>query len=99
MGILDEAIREHLELKRQHGADDSELKQLEDDAFGPPERPGASEPSDAASEAATAFMQQPDLGGGPSEDADAQAVAEEPQAPPPARREPVADVQEAPEPV
>ena len=40
MGILDEAIREHLELKRQHGADDSELKQLEDEAFGPPERPG-----------------------------------------------------------
>ena len=40
MGILDKAIREHLELKRQHGADDSELKQLEDDAFGPPQRPG-----------------------------------------------------------
>ena len=40
MGILDEAIREHLELKRQHGAGDSELKQLEDEAFGPPERPG-----------------------------------------------------------
>ena len=34
MGILDEAIREHLELKRQHGAGDSELKQLEDEAFG-----------------------------------------------------------------
>ncbi len=40
MGILDEAIREHLELKRQHGAGDSELQQLEDDAFGPPDRPG-----------------------------------------------------------
>jgi hypothetical protein len=100
MGILDEAIREHLELKRQHGADDSELKQLEDDAFGPPERPGASEPADAASEAATEFMQQPDLGGdGKSEDAEARTEAEEAQAPPPARREPVADVQEAPEPV
>jgi hypothetical protein len=46
MGILDEAIREHLELKRQHGAGDSELQQLEDDAFGPPARPGAA-PSDA----------------------------------------------------
>src|SRR6478752_8855062 len=99
MGILDEAIREHLELKRQHGADDSELKQLEDDAFGPPDRPGASEPSDTASEAATEFMQQPDLGdGGPAVDAEARPEAEEPVTPPPARREPVADVQEAPEP-
>ncbi len=41
MGILDEAIKEHLELKRQHGAGESELKQLEDEAFGEAERPGA----------------------------------------------------------
>src|SRR5919201_546604 len=40
MGILDEAIREHLELKRKHGAGDSELRELEDEAFGPPARPG-----------------------------------------------------------
>ena len=40
MGILDEAIREHLELKRHHGAGDSELQQLEDEAFGQAERPG-----------------------------------------------------------
>ena len=40
MGILDEAIREHLELKRRSGAADSELKRLEDEAFGPPSRPG-----------------------------------------------------------
>jgi hypothetical protein len=40
MGILDEAIREHLELKRRRGATESELKQLEDEAFGPPTRPG-----------------------------------------------------------
>jgi hypothetical protein len=95
MGILDEAIREHLELKRQHGADDSELKQLEDDAFGPPERPGASDPSDTASEAATEFMQQPELGGDRAEAA-AQAGVEVPQPPPAVRRESVADVQEAP---
>jgi hypothetical protein len=88
MGILDEAIREHLELKRQHGADDSELKQLEDDAFGPPQRPGAAQ--DAASEAATEFMSQPDLGSEGEQ-------AEESQKQPAARREPVADVQEAPE--
>jgi hypothetical protein len=39
MGILDEAIREHLDLKRQHGAAESELRKLEDEAFGPPARP------------------------------------------------------------
>jgi hypothetical protein len=40
MSIFDEAIREHLELKRQHGADEPELRKLEDEAFGPPARPG-----------------------------------------------------------
>jgi hypothetical protein len=40
MGILDEAIREHLELKRRSGAADAELKRMEDEAFGPPTRPG-----------------------------------------------------------
>src|SRR5437764_1308582 len=52
MGILDEAIREHLELKRQQGAADSELRKLEDDAFGPPARPGT-EPDAAVAEAPT----------------------------------------------
>ncbi len=40
MGILDDAIRQHLELKRQRGATDSELEQLEHEAFGPSSRPG-----------------------------------------------------------
>ncbi|MEK6271621.1 MAG: hypothetical protein AABM42_03120 [Actinomycetota bacterium] len=40
MGILDDAIREHLDLKRRRGATDSELQRLEDEAFGPPSRPG-----------------------------------------------------------
>ena len=40
MGSLDDAIREHLELKRRQGATDSELQRLEDEAFGPPTRPG-----------------------------------------------------------
>jgi hypothetical protein len=40
MGILDDAIREHLDLKRLHGAEDDEVKRLEDEAFGPPTRPG-----------------------------------------------------------
>jgi hypothetical protein len=44
MGILDDAIREHLELKRQHGADESEVEGLEAEAFGPADRPDATEP-------------------------------------------------------
>jgi hypothetical protein len=39
MGILDDAIRDHLELIRRHGATDSEVRRLEDEAFGPPTRP------------------------------------------------------------
>jgi hypothetical protein len=39
MGSLDDAIREHLELKRQHGASDDEVKRQEEEAFGRPRRP------------------------------------------------------------
>lgn len=58
MGILDEAIREHLELKRQHGAAEGDLRKLEDEAFGPPERPGAP-PGDAVADAAVAVEDEP----------------------------------------
>jgi hypothetical protein len=40
MGILDDAIRQHLDLKRRQGAEEDELQRLEDEAFGPPSRPG-----------------------------------------------------------
>ena len=40
MGILDDAIREHLDLKRRLGAEEDELQRLEGEAFGPPARPG-----------------------------------------------------------
>ena len=80
MGILDEAIREHLELKRAHGAGDSELKQLEDEAFGQAERPGDEEAHDPAAEAPTEFMTQPE-------------VAEQPAA---RREPTIADLQEPP---
>jgi hypothetical protein len=83
MGILDEAIREHLELKRAHGAGDSELKQLEDEAFGQAERPGDEEGAhDPLAEAPTEFMTQPETAEGPA-----------------SRREPtIADLQEPPPP-
>jgi hypothetical protein len=48
MGILDDAIRDHLDLKRRRGTDEPEIKRLEDEAFGPPGRPDASGAADAA---------------------------------------------------
>jgi hypothetical protein len=57
MSILDDAIREHLELKRAHGADEAEVKRLEDEAFGPPGRP---EEPDPLAEAPTEFMATPE---------------------------------------
>jgi hypothetical protein len=85
MSILDDAIREHLELKRAHGADDSELKKLEDEAFGPPQRPDEIDPF---AEAPTEFLTQP---GEPL--ADAPEIAEERGR---GRRPDIADLQEAP---
>jgi hypothetical protein len=81
MSILDDAIREHLELKRAHGADEAELKKLEDEAFGPPGRPD--EP-DSLAEAPTEFMSTPEAPGPaqPGEEG--------------GRRINVADLQEAP---
>ncbi len=38
MGILDDAIREHLDLKRRRGADPSEVERLEREALGPVRR-------------------------------------------------------------
>jgi hypothetical protein len=38
MGLLDDAIKEHLELKRRHGADPGEVARLEHEALGPARR-------------------------------------------------------------
>ena len=38
MGLLDDAIREHLDLKRRHGASDDEIAQKEAEALGPARR-------------------------------------------------------------
>jgi hypothetical protein len=38
MGLLDDAIREHLELKRQHGADPGEVARQEQEVLGEMER-------------------------------------------------------------
>jgi hypothetical protein len=52
MGLLDDAIREHLELKRRRGADPTEVSRQESEALGPVRRdrgaPADEAPLDAA---------------------------------------------------
>ncbi|MGH2956338.1 MAG: hypothetical protein ACRDL6_05015, partial [Solirubrobacterales bacterium] len=50
MGILDDAIRDHLDLKRKHGARDTELSELEDEALGSGEGPDPFASSDLFTE-------------------------------------------------
>ena len=64
MGLLDDAIREHLELKRRRGADLYEVARQEDEALSdprraetPPETPEA--PEEPASEDAAAKPEEP----------------------------------------
>jgi hypothetical protein len=78
MGILDDAIREHLELKRAHGASEEELRQQEVEALGAPPEP---EP-DALEEAADAELAhdaEPADGNGAAPPAE-EPLAEEPEA-------------------
>src|SRR5690348_14802685 len=50
MGLLDDAIREHLELKRQHGANPDEVARQEREALGAARAPAepAAEPAEPA---------------------------------------------------
>ena len=67
MGLLDDAIREHLELKRRRGADPSEIAREETEALGPVRReapaeaaaPPSHEPA-ALDEPAVAYDDEPD---------------------------------------
>jgi hypothetical protein len=82
MGILDDAIREHLDLKRRQGAEEDELKRLEGEAFGPPTRPG--DPDFPEEQPAAEVAQAPPADEPTSEEplVEAPATAEEPAAPP-----------------
>ena len=65
MGVLDEAIRQHLELKRAHGASEDELERQEAEALGPARR----EPSQGNEEGDEDQAAQPradDLSAGPA---------------------------------
>src|SRR5918992_2879228 len=57
MGLLDDAIREHLELKRRHGADPEEVSRQEREALGAPARGEFAQPGGAA--AAPAEPEEP----------------------------------------
>ncbi len=70
MGLLDDAIREHLELKRARGADLEEVARQEDEALGDPRsgefvrpegtpEPVADEPAAAPPEAAPVEAELP----------------------------------------
>ena len=62
MGILDDAIREHLDLKRKHGARDTDLREIEDEAFGSTDRPdpfAANELFNEVSSTGTAEAERP----------------------------------------
>jgi hypothetical protein len=59
MGLLDDAIREHLDLKRRRGADPSEIAKDEADALGPVRRETDDEPG-ALDEPAVAYDDEPE---------------------------------------
>jgi hypothetical protein len=54
MGLLDDAIREHLELKRKHGADPEDVARQEREAFGPGQRNEFAQPDAAPADVAAA---------------------------------------------
>jgi hypothetical protein len=70
MGLLDDAIREHLELKRRHGADPDEVSRQEREALGAPVRGEFAKPAG----------EQPDEGDEPAAVAASEALAPEPEA-------------------
>jgi hypothetical protein len=61
MGLLDDAIREHLDLKRRRGADPDEIERAEREALGPVRRaPDEREPLDPAAEDPLAYDHESD---------------------------------------
>lgn len=67
MGVLDDAIREHLDLKRRRGGDPTEIERAERDALGPVRR-GPVEPQDdePSAQRAVAYDQHDEDWNGPA---------------------------------
>ena len=90
MGVLDDAIRQHLELKRAHGAAEDEVQRQEQEALGPARREQPAEPEPQQPEAEVAAEAQPEAAPVP----DAEPVLEpepEPEIEPEIEPEPVAE--------
>src|SRR5579875_2191600 len=66
MGLLDDAIREHLELKRRRGADPTEVDRAEREALGPVRR--GPEPAGADYEDRPALEEELDYAAGPEQE-------------------------------
>ncbi len=60
MGLLDDAIREHLELKRRRGADAEEVTRQEKEALGAPQRAEFADAAPAAADEAPAAEPEPE---------------------------------------
>jgi hypothetical protein len=78
MGLLDDAIREHLELKRRSGADADEVHRLEQEALGPARRnpEAAEEPFDDEAGAPDEEAEPDDYVAAP-QDEEVEALAED----------------------
>jgi hypothetical protein len=61
MGLLDDAIREHLELKRRRGADPGEVERQEHEVLGDTPRAEFVDPSDEAAQAEPAAAGEPEI--------------------------------------
>jgi hypothetical protein len=109
MGLLDDAIREHLELKRRRGADATELERQEHEALGPARQREFAKPEGEAPAADAPPADEPEADApAADEPADDAPLAEVPEDPPvpeyrpaaaaPAVDEPPPPVEEPPPP-
>jgi len=66
MGLLDDAIKEHLDLRRRHGADPADVERAEREALGPVRRAPTAQEAEMASDSQTgggvAYDQQDEAG-------------------------------------
>jgi hypothetical protein len=83
MGLLDDAIKEHLDLKRRRGADPTEVERAEREALGPVRRnreaPAASQVDDEQVDAGGLAYDQADDAVWVEEDADERPFEDEPE--------------------
>ena len=89
MGLLDDAIREHLELKRRRGADPDEVARQEDEALGDPRSGEFARPEGAQDDVALADV--PNAGTEEEQPADSVGARAAPPAAPASEPAPAAE--------